>query len=722
MPRPVNQLFSKGVHTPLFTKQNPIKQDIMRPLILDPLFRSIRTLDGVGPKTAPIFERLTGGERIIDLLRHKPVDCIHRGIIRSLSEINKEGIATIKVTVGAHSPSRRRGVPYRITAKDGDQPVDIVYFNASGQWLKDTFPIGKDIVLSGKIEFYNDKIQMVHPDYAVAPDKAHEIKAFEPIYPMTAGLSPKALHKAIHSALPILPVLPEWIDETMMKKYQWSPWQESMRALHNPQSSKDTTTDHPIRTRLAYDEALARQLAMQLVRIKFKKKKGIAFPPVPSMREKLLNALPFSLTNAQTQALSEIDADMATPYRMLRLLQGDVGSGKTVVALATMLNAVANGAQAAMMAPTEILARQHAETITPLCNRLGISVTILTGRDKGKARTEILKSIQSGQSQIIIGTHAIFQNSVEFMNLGCVVIDEQHRFGVHQRLDLTGKGVTPDVLVMTATPIPRTLTLSLYGDMDVSRLNEKPPGRKPIETVLISQDRLGDIAQGLQRKIAQGERIYWVCPLVEESEKLDMAAAEERFSLLEKLYGDRVGLVHGRMKPLDKDKVMQKFAAGDLDILVATTVIEVGVNVPEATVMIIEHAERFGLAQLHQLRGRVGRGSDQSSCILLYGTPLSETAKERLKIMRETEDGFIIAEKDLQLRGAGEVLGTRQSGLPAFHFIDLDAHREFFAMAHQDARLLTEKDPNLTTRRGEALKTLLYLFEQDEAVQTIGSG
>jgi len=694
----------------------------MRPLILDNLWRSVLTIEGVGPKTVKLFDKLCGGERIIDLLRHKPIDCIHRGEVQKLSDINREGIATTKATITNHSPSKRRGAPYRISAKDGDQSIDIVYFNAPGQWLKDTYPVEQDVIISGKIEFYNDKIQMLHPDYAVTPDKQNEIKQFESIYPMTGGLSPKTLHKAIDYALPKLPNLTEWIDESMITKHQWRGWNESMTLLHAPQSSKDTLNDTPTRRRLAYDEALSRQLAMQLVRAKFKKKKGISYSNSPNLRQKLIKALPFALTGAQQRSLDEIDADMNAPTRMLRLLQGDVGSGKTIVALGTLLNVINDGYQGAMMAPTEILARQHAEGLKPLCDKIGVELVILTGRDKGKDRKEILEKIASGAAQIIIGTHAIFQDSVIFHNLGCVVIDEQHRFGVHQRLSLSDKGIAPDVLVMTATPIPRTLTLSLFGDMDVSRLDEKPPGRKPIETVLISNDRLGDIAQGLKRKIETGERIYWVCPLVEESEKIDLANAEDRFTLLQQIYGDRVGLVHGRMKPLDKDQVMQKFANGDLDILVATTVIEVGVNVPEATVMIIEHAERFGLAQLHQLRGRVGRGSDQSSCILLYNPPLSEVGKERLQIMKQSEDGFVIAEKDLEIRGAGEVLGTKQSGLPSMHFVNFDDHRDLMSMAHQDARLIVEKDPDLTTRRGDALRTLLYLFEQDEAVKTLGSG
>jgi len=696
----------------------------MRPLILDPIFRSLRTLGRVGPKTAPIFEKLLGGEKIIDLLRHKPIDYIHRGAIKPLDTINREGIATTKVTITAHRPAQRRGAPYRISAKDGDQPMDIVYFNAPGQWLKDTYPIGQEVIISGKIEFYNDKIQMLHPDYAVPPDRQHEIKEYESIYPMTAGLSPKTLQKTIENALPLMPALPEWIDESVIAKYQWLDWRTSMTALHDARQWGHFNLKCPQGTldRLAYDEALSRQLAMQLVRVKFKKKKGIAFSDFADLREKLITALPFTMTGAQQRTLVDIDTDMAAPHRMLRLLQGDVGSGKTVVALATMVNVIANGYQAAMMAPTEILARQHAESLRPLCDAIGVTLTILTGRDKGKDRAAILHQIESGGANIVIGTHALFQDSVTFHNLGCVVIDEQHRFGVHQRLSLSDKGAAPDVLVMTATPIPRTLTLSMFGDMDVSRLDEKPPGRKPIDTVLISNDRLAEVAEGLKRKITQGECIYWVCPLVEESEKIDLANAEDRHTLLSQIYGDRVGLVHGRMKPLEKDQVMQKFAAGDLDILVATTVIEVGVNVPEATVMIIEHAERFGLAQLHQLRGRVGRGSDQSSCILLYNAPLSETGKERLKVMRDTEDGFVIAEKDLELRGAGEVLGTKQSGLPATHFISYDDHRDLMHMAHQDARLIVEKDPDLSSRRGEALRTLLYLFEQDEAVRTLGGG
>lgn len=694
----------------------------MRPLILDPLYRSIRTLDGVGPKNAKLLEKLLGGERIIDLLRHKPIECINRQNQAALAQARPDHIVTATVTVTAHSPSRRRGMPYRITAKDASAAIDIVYFNAPGQWLKDTYPVGKEVIISGKIEKWNDKLQMVHPDYAVPPEKADEIKTHEPIYPMTQGLSPKTLLKTMEQGLKLLPPLPEWIDEAMVTKYQWHKWQKSMTDLHHPQSSKDTLPDSVTRSRLAYDEALARQLAMQLVRSRMKKHKGIAFNLNTDKRQQLINALSFALTGAQQRSLEEIDQDMQSPHRMLRLLQGDVGSGKTVVALATMLNAVSNGYQAAMMAPTEILARQHAETLSPLCATLGVTLVTLTGRDKGKTRAALLEQIADGTAQIVIGTHALFQESVTFHNLGCAVIDEQHRFGVHQRLGLSGKATAPDVLVMTATPIPRTLTLSLYGDMDVSRLDEKPPGRKPIETRLISNDRLADIVNGLKRKISEGERIYWVCPLVEESETLDLAAAEERHTLLHQIFGDRVGLIHGRMKPLDKDKVMQQFAAGDLDILVATTVIEVGVNVPEATVMIIEHAERFGLAQLHQLRGRVGRGGTQSSCILLYNAPLSETAKERLQVMRQTEDGFVIAEKDLELRGAGEILGTRQSGLPAFHFVDFEAHRDILAMANQDARLIVEKDTALTSRRGEALKTLLYLFGQDEAVQTLRSG
>jgi len=502
----------------------------------------------------------------------------------------------------------------------------------------------------------------------------------------------------------------------------WPDWKASILSLHNPASEKDLEASNPAQTRLAYDEFLANQLTLAILRLKQRKLKGRSFSTHGANRQKLLASLPWQLTSFQKEALGEIDADMAAPHRMLRLLQGDVGSGKTIVAALAMMNVVDSGAQATLMAPTEILARQHIETLKPYLDAAGIPFTILTGRDKGKARETILDDIASGKAKIIIGTHALFQEGVEFADLGLAVIDEQHRFGVHQRLQLSSKGLGTDVLVMTATPIPRTLTLTAYGDMEVSRIVGKPAGRKPIDTRLIPQDTLDDMIGRIGEQIKKGVQIYWVCPLVEESEILDLAAAEERHLVLQQFYGDKVGLIHGRMKPKDKDAVMEKFAAGEISILVATTVIEVGVNVPNATIMVIEHAERFGLAQLHQLRGRVGRGDQQSYCFLVYASNLTETARERLKILRQTEDGFLIAEKDLELRGSGEVLGTKQSGLIEFRLANLAAHSDLLLSARHDSALILEKDPDLKTPRGEALRTLLYLFERDQAISYLRSG
>jgi len=694
----------------------------MRPLILDAIFRSIRTLNGVGPKHAKLFDKLLGGERIIDLLWHKPIDLVDRRHSPKLKDAKPGQIVTTTVTIQSYQLPKRRGLPARVVADDGTATIDLVFFNVYGDWLQKAYPLNAQVVVSGKVEPYNNRLQMVHPDHAGKPEDIASIAKIEPIYPMTAGLGPRQISKTVEEGLKFLPDLPEWMDEHLQKKHGWASWKEAMRDLHHPQSGDDLEPTTKTRERLAYDELLARNLAMQLVRIRHKKKKGRSFPHDSATRTRLLKSLPWDLTGAQRFAIAEIDGDMQADMRMLRLLQGDVGSGKTVVAFVALMNAVAAGAQGALMAPTEILARQHAKSLAPLAAALGVSIVALTGRDKGKTRDMILSKIKSGGAQIVIGTHALFSEDVTFKDLGLVIIDEQHRFGVHQRLELSDKGTAPDVLVMTATPIPRTLTLTIYGDMDVSRLHEKPPGRKPIDTRLMAGDRLGEIVAGLKRKIATGARAYWVCPLVAESELLDLTAAEERFKDLQKHFGDRVALLHGQMKNTEKDKAMKAFVDGDVDVLVSTTVIEVGVDVPQASVMVIEHAERFGLAQLHQLRGRVGRGSDESVCLLLYTPPLSEMGKQRLSTMRDTEDGFLIAEKDLELRGAGEILGTRQSGMPAFHLVDLEAHTDLMEIAHAEAKLLAEKDPSLTGRRGETLKVLLYLFSQDAAVQTLRSG
>ena len=679
-------------------------------------------LPGIGPRYSALLTRLCG-PNLRDLLWHLPVSGLSRQAVASARGVESGQIVTLTLQIESHEPPPQRGKPYRIQTWHEGGRIELVYFNQKGDYLNRILPVGGKRLVSGRIEWRHGLGQMIHPDYVIDPALGETIPAFEPIYGLTAGLPGKIVQKAIAAALDRLPVFAEWQDSSVLEREQWPSFTKAMNILHHPQRAEDIAPDHPARRRLAYDELLANQLALALVRARQKKGRGRVIAGDGRHRAAILAALPYQLTNAQTMALHEIEQDLASPTKMLRLLQGDVGSGKTIVALMAMAMAAEAGMQAALMAPTDILARQHRETLTPLAAAAGLRLGLLTGRDSAKERRQTLEELAAGKIDIVIGTHALFQEQVVFADLGLVIIDEQHRFGVHQRLALSQKGIAPDVLVMTATPIPRTLTLTAYGDMDVSRLMEKPPGRRPIETRTIPKERMDDLVQGLHRAIKEGARIYWVCPLVEESEDLeDIADATSRFDGLAKIFPNRVGLVHGRMKGPEKDQTIAAFAAGNLDILVATTVIEVGVNVPEATIMIIEHAERFGLAQLHQLRGRVGRGGAQSSCILLYDSPLSAVARERLKILRESEDGFKIAEVDLALRGAGEVLGTRQSGLPEFRLAVLERDHDLMAMAHDEAKLILHRDEELLSDRGKILRVLLYLFERDVAVRYLRSG
>ena len=697
----------------------------MRPTRLDTLFADATTLPGIGPKLGKLLAEFTG-DKVIDLLFHLPANLIDRQYRPSLAEVEDGRIATFDVEVMKHDAppnmGKRRNLPYRILCGNETGYVSLVFFRARGDWLTKAMPVGARRMVSGRVERFREQLQIVHPDHMLPQAEFEKLPIVVPVYPLTAGLSAKVLMKAIQAALPQLPALPEWQEAEWLKQQGWDDWHSAVQTVHRPENMAALEPQNPARVRLAYDELLAHQLVLALVRRDRKKQQGRAYPAADEMQARLLALLPFPLTGSQEAAIADIRADMAAPMRMLRLLQGDVGSGKTVVAMMGMLQAVVNGAQAALMAPTEILARQHADTLGPWLDELGIKWQLMTARNKGKLRAENLEALSAGDVQIAIGTHALFQDDVAFQNLGLAVVDEQHRFGVQQRMALSTKGHGVDVLVMTATPIPRTLTLTAYGDMDVSRMPDKPPGRQPVDTRVISMDRYAEVTQSLGNAIKDGARVYWVCPLVSESELIDLAAAEDRAKALRAIYGDMVGIVHGQMKAAEKDAVMARFAAGEISILVATTVIEVGVNVPEATVMVIEHAERFGLAQLHQLRGRVGRGRDKSSCVLLYRGPLGETSKARLTIMRETEDGFKIAEEDLRLRGAGEVLGTRQSGLPAFRLADFEAHADLLPAVHDDVKLLLERDPLLKSPRGEALRELLYLFRRDEAMRFLQSG
>ncbi|MEM7618887.1 MAG: ATP-dependent DNA helicase RecG [Pseudomonadota bacterium] len=699
-----------------------------RPSILNPLFADAKTLDGVGPRIATLLKKLLSlkdgaDARVIDLTWHLPNGVIDRSAQPQIADAVPGQLATMKLQIVKHQRPRGRA-PYRVTCSDETGFIDLIFFRGDPQFLSRSLPVGEWRYISGRVESFNEKKQLPHPDHIFTPEEFNQIPLLEPVYPLTAGLSNKVLRKIIVNALKQMPTLAEWQNESWLTKNHFPTFNEALDKLHRPEKEIDIATTSPARLRLAYDEVLANQLALALVRANLKKTKGREIIATEKIATVIRDALPFSLTNSQETALQEIKADMAAPHRMLRLLQGDVGSGKTIVALLVMAAALETGLQTAMMAPTEVLARQHMETLLPLTDPAGIKVELLTGREKGRPRKDILGRVESGDTDILIGTHAIFQHDVIFRNLGLAIIDEQHRFGVHQRLALQSKGggAGTDMLVMTATPIPRTLLLTNYGDMDVSRLTEKPAGRKPVTTRALPADRIEDVFLGIKRALATGTQAYWVCPLVETSQKIDLAAAEERFAHLQQYFGDKVGLVHGQMKAQDKDAIMAAFSAGDLSILVSTTVIEVGVNVPNASIMVIEHAERFGLAQLHQLRGRVGRGQAQSSCILLYQAPLSATATSRLNIMRETEDGFVIAEEDLRLRGGGEVLGARQSGMPEFRLANLPNFSDFLKVASDDAKLIWHSDPYLQTERGQALRTLMYLFDCDEAVKLFLAG
>ena len=699
----------------------------MRPALLNPLFAPVTSLPGVGPRLAPLFDRLLGETgrpaRVVDLAFHVPYGVIDRSARPRIAEAEPGGIVTLEVRVEAHKPSPpgRSRSPYRILVGDDTGAVTLVFFNASRARMEALLPVGEVRFVSGTLESWEGRLQMVHPDRVFDAVAAQRMPPFEPVYGLTAGLGPRVVARAAEAALTRLPVLPEWQDRDNLRRRSWPGFADALALLHRPVSTAAVAPDAPARVRLAYDELLASQLALLLVRQHMKREAGLSRAGDGRIAGRIRASLPFSLTRAQDQALAEIVADLAAPQRMLRLLQGDVGSGKTIVALLAMATVVEAGQQAALMAPTEILARQHYEKLRPLAEAAGLRTALLTGRDKGAARQRILDRLAGGDIDILFGTHALFQEGVAFAALGMAVVDEQHRFGVHQRLALSRKGDAVDVLVMTATPIPRTLVLSFFGDMDVSTLREKPAGRQPIDTRVLPVERLDEVVEAIGRALATGARAYWVCPLVDESEELDVAAAQERHAALAARFGDTVGLVHGQMKGRDKDAAMADFATGRTTILVATTVIEVGVDVPDATVMVIEHAERFGLAQLHQLRGRVGRGSARSVCLLLYKGG-GETARARLETMRRTEDGFEIAEEDLRLRGEGDVLGTRQSGMPGFRLAVPALHGELLAMARDEAALALARDPDLVSPAGEALRVLLYLFERDEAVRLIRAG
>lgn len=702
----------------------------MRPSILDPLFAPVSSLPGVGSRLAVRLASLLGTDperepHVIDLLMHMPSGIIDRRLRPGIARAPEGAIVTLEVRIDRHqAPPRASRAPYRIFGHDDSGEIAFVFFHANSSWLEKSMPVGADLIVSGRVEWFNGRPQMVHPDHVVPAEEADTLPLVEPVYPLTQGLSGKVLQKAIAAGLERVPDLPEWLDAAHGKRANWPSFREALTALHRPDEARlaEQGEDSTALARLSYDEFLANQLALALVRRSLRQTRGIGRKFEGVLKARILAALPYSLTNGQAQAVTEIEEDLASPIRMLRLLQGDVGAGKTVVGLLAAAAAIESGAQTVLMAPTEILARQHHASLAPLCAAAGIRLAILTGRDGARHKRETRAALEAGEIDLLVGTHALFQSDIAFANLGLAIVDEQHRFGVHQRLMLASKGQGVDMLVMTATPIPRTLVLTYFGDMEVSRLTEKPAGRQPITTVAVPLDRMDEVVERLRVALQEGKKAYWVCPLVEESEKSDLAAAEERHAVLTQLLGPRVALVHGRQSSDEKDAAMRAFKDGPVQLLVATTVIEVGVDVPEASIIVIEHAERFGLSQLHQLRGRVGRGKEASTCLLLYKTPIGETARARLSIMRETNDGFLIAEEDLRLRGEGEILGTRQSGTPGFRIADAGTQGDLLETARDDARLVLETEPALDGKRGPHLRMLLYLFGRDEAVRLLRAG
>jgi ATP-dependent DNA helicase RecG len=700
----------------------------MRPPVLNPLFASLSALPGVGQKLEKLFQRLLGRDdeppRIIDLVFHLPTGFVDRRDQPKLGAVRPDTVVTVAVTVDRHRPPppNRPRAPYIIETGDETSTLTITYFNARRDYLQKLLPEGELRYVSGTATLYDGHLQMRHPDRVVDAAGFAKLPLIDPVYPLTEGLHPNQMRKAIDLALERIPKLPEWQDQAWRVRAAYPGFAEALRTIHRPTTPGDLEPQGAAWSRLAYDELLAGQLALALLRAHQRTRAGRGSAAEGRLGARIVAALPYSLTPSQQRAVADIVADLAQPQRMLRLLHGDVGSGKTVVALLAAAHVIEAGRQAALMAPTELLARQHFSTIAPLAAASGIRAGILTGRERGRERAAILSALASGELDILVGTHALFQDEVVFRDLALAIVDEQHRFGVHQRLALRRKGDAVDLLVLTATPIPRTLVLTYFGDMDVSELREKPAGRQRIDTRAVPLDRLAEVVEAVARALDQGQRVYWVCPLVEDSESVDLAAAEVRYKALQKRFGDAVDLIHGRMRGADKDRAMARFAGGESRLLVATTVIEVGVDVREATVMVIEHAERFGLAQLHQLRGRVGRGAERSTCLLLYKAPLGAIAKARLAILRETDDGFRIAEEDLRLRGGGDVLGIRQSGLPGFRIARIEFHGKLLSAARDDAALVLARDPDLVGERGKALRHLLYLFARDEAIRLLGAG
>ncbi|MGG5808471.1 ATP-dependent DNA helicase RecG [Falsiroseomonas sp. CW058] len=681
------------------------------------------SLEGVGPTLAALLRDATDGSRVLDLLLHLPERVVIRRRVASPEEAPLDQDCVLEVEVKSLRAARARstGRPYvEVKATAGGWPLTIRYMNGRLPWIQKLLPPGSFRFLAGRVLAEGSRgWAMLNP---MSAERESALPLVEPVWPLVRDLTPKRLNAAMAAALERLTPLPEWADAALLKREGWPAFHEAIRALQRPSGPLPQLP----RRRLAYDELLAGQVATALVRRRQRNRPGRALPGTGELQAKALAAFGHPMTQGQAGALAEIGGDMAAPRRMLRLVQGDVGSGKTLVAVMAMLRAVESGAQAALMAPTELLARQHLRTLAKLCLPAGVRVELLTGSVKGAERKRVLAGLASGAVQVVVGTHALFQEGVAFRDLGLAVVDEQHRFGVHQRLMLAAKGRDADMLVMTATPIPRTLLLTQWGEMAVSRLEGKPAGRQPIATRIASQERLPEVIDRLGEALARGERAYWVVRAISGGESDDSVAAEDRYAELAMRFPGKVGMAHGLQDLAVREAALADFAAGRTQLLVATTVVEVGVDVPEATIMLIEQAERFGLAALHQLRGRVGRGSKPSSCLLVHSEGLSEGEKRRLLVLRDTEDGFRIAEEDLLTRGGGDALGARQSGQPGARLLDPQEEPEEYArlinIAHRDAQLLLDRDPDLAGERGRAALALLALFDHDPTLARLDAG
>ena len=693
----------------------------MRSEKINHLFSSISTITGVGPKLENLFKRLVGN-KLIDLLWHTPYNLISYNKYEDLDKAEINTLVTIKITINNHNPSKFKRQPYKVNCTCNGTPIDIIYFNARHPVIKSILPLGEDRYVSGKLDYYKNSFQITHPSNIFKIEDIKGVKDNEPIYSLTAGLNQKIFYKNIQKILPKLPNLDEWIDKDIINKYSFLPWKESLIAIHNPKSNDDLLNSNINRRRLAFDELLSHQLAISIVRNHNKKFKGIKFNSSNYLLNEFINKLPFKLTTSQQKVWQEISKDLESSTQMLRLLQGDVGSGKTIIAILASLKAIESGYQSSILVPTSILAQQHFETATKLLKNFSINIITLTGKDKGSQKIKKLQEIENGKANLIIGTHALIQENVNFNSIGLVIIDEQHRFGVYQRMTFTHKGKKPSIIVMSATPIPRTLTLAAYGDMDESKITEKPIGRLPIITTSLTLSKTEILIQRLKKKLKNNEKTYWVCPLIQESEESDLKAANERYKSLIKEFNDKVLLIHGQLKEKEKETIMEKFKNEDYKILVSTTIIEVGIDIPEANIIIIEHAERFGLAQLHQLRGRVGRNNIQSNCILLHKDQIGNNAKKRITKMKETNDGFEIASEDLKIRGSGEILGVKQSGMPSFKIADLSYDDDLLEDTRNYVRKIIEINPKLKNKEGENLRNLLYLHEKDIAIKTLKAG